>query len=131
MPVTRASVTAHVHNATAPANSITRRCSATWPATMPASPRRAARLKTFEPITTPAPTCWSWRTSAVTAAVISGASAASAASIPSNASESPRRAPTRSSLTTSTQLVTRLIAAASTKAAPKTGSDTRTIRRRQ
>ena len=39
-----------------PASSTTRRCRAIRPATTAASPSIAARLNTFEPITTPAPT---------------------------------------------------------------------------
>ena len=102
--VTTSRQTAAIHIATAPPSSTTRRCSAIWPATTAERPSSAARLNTFEPITTPAPTRCSLRTSAVTAAVISGASAASAASIPSSPSDRPRRAPTRSSRITSTQL---------------------------
>ncbi len=60
------------------------------PETTAPSPSSAARLKTFEPMTTPAPIvrgCWE---SAEIDDVISGLSAASAATTPSSASESPR-----------------------------------------
>ena len=65
----------------------TLRCSRIRPATTAPRPSRAARLNTFDPMTTPAPSrCWPPAT-AVTAAVTSGASAASAATMPSSASE--------------------------------------------
>ena len=102
--------------ATAPPSKTTFRCNAIPPDTTAPKPSRAARLKTFDPTTTPAPTvCW-WCRSAVTEAVISGASAASAAAIPSRASESPSRSPTRSRRDTRTQLVARLTTAPTTKA---------------
>ena len=52
------------------------------PATTAPSPSSAARLKTFDPRTTPAPTVAWWCTKAVMEAVTSGASAARAATIP-------------------------------------------------
>ena len=103
--------------ATAPPRTTTLRCRSIRPATTAPRPRSAARLNTFEPKTTPAPTvCW-WCAIAVIEAVISGVSAASAATMPRLASENPSRSPTRSSRVTSTQLVARLTTAPSTKTA--------------
>ena len=109
-PTTTSRHIAAIHVPTAPDSSTTRRCSAICPATIAARPSIAARLNTFEPITTPAPTLACPWPSAATAAVISGASAASAASTPSRASDIPARSPSRSSRVTSTQLAARLTA---------------------
>ena len=126
-PSTSIRETPAIHSPTVPPSSTTRRCRAMCPATIPARPISAAMLKTLDPRTTPAPMRSSCPTSAVTAAVISGASAASAASMPSSASESPSLAPTRSSEATSRQLVNRLATAPATKIAPRAGSDTASL----
>src|SRR5215469_12403971 len=103
--------------ATIPPRITTLRCRLICPATTAPRPSSAARLNTFDPMTTPAPTrCW-WLATAATTAVTSGASAASAATRPSNASDRPRRSPTRSSRETSSQLVARLTTAPPRKAA--------------
>ena len=86
---------------TTPPSRTTLRCSAMAPATTAPRPRRAARLNTLEPITTPAPTLFWCSARAVTAAVISGASPARAATTPSSASDRPIRSPIRSSRVTS------------------------------
>ena len=99
-----------------PPSRTTRRWNRIRPATTAASPSSAARLNTFEPITTPAPTLAWPRASAVTAEVISGASAASAATSPSQASENPARSASRSSRETSSQLAARLTATPATNA---------------
>jgi len=44
-----------VHIATKPPSTTTRRCKAMNPETTAPSPKRAARLNAFEPMTTPAP----------------------------------------------------------------------------
>ena len=54
--VTVSRVMAATHTAGTPASSTTRRWKAIHPATTAARPSSAARLKTFDPITTPAPT---------------------------------------------------------------------------
>jgi len=100
--------TAATHTAGTPARTTTRRWKPIHPATTAARPSSAARLNTFDPMTTPAPTLAWPRDSAVTAEVISGASAASAATSPSQASENPARSPSRSSRETSSQLAARL-----------------------
>ena len=79
-------------------------------ATSAPTPRSAAKLKTFDPMTTPAPTDCRWLRRALTDEVISGVSAASAAIIPSSASVAPKRLATRSIRDTSSQLVARLTA---------------------
>ncbi len=121
-PSTTTRHTTAIGSATAASSTITRRCSPITPATSAPSPSSAARLNTFEPITTPAPMRDWWPAAAVTAAVISGASAASAATIPSSASLKPSRAPRRSIRETSTQLAPRLIAALSTKSTASSAS---------
>ena len=100
--------TAASHTAGTPDRTTTRRWKPIDPATTAASPSSAARLNTFDPITTPAPTLAWPRASATTEDVISGASAASAATSPSHASENPARSPSRSSRVTSSQLAARL-----------------------
>ena len=100
--------TAATHTAGTPDRTTTRRWKPIHPATTAASPSSAARLNTFDPMITPAPTLACPRASAVTAEVISGASAASAATSPSHASENPARSPSRSSRETSSQLAARL-----------------------
>jgi hypothetical protein len=112
--VTVSRVTTATHTAGTPASSTTRRWKAIQPATTAARPSSAARLKTFDPMITPAPTLGWPRASAVTAEVISGASAASAATSPSQASENPARSPSRSSRETSSQLAARLTATPAT-----------------
>src|SRR5207245_2640696 len=89
--------TAATHTAGTPDRTTTRRWKPTHPATTAASPSSAARLNTFDPMITPAPTLAWPRASATTEEVISGASAASAATSPSHASENPARSPSRSS----------------------------------
>src|SRR5712691_343581 len=76
----------------------------TRPAIRAETPSRAARLKTFDPTTTPTPVSSCPATTAATAEAISGASAPSAVTIPSSASEKPRRSPIRSSSRASTTL---------------------------
>ncbi len=100
VPVVVTRQTTATHRAMIPLRATTLRCRAMLPATTPPRPSSAARLNTFEPMMTPAPTfCWCCA-SAVAAEVISGASAASAATMPSSASDSPSRSPIRSSLVT-------------------------------
>ena len=106
-PSTTATHTPATPVATVPPSTTTLRCSPMPPATTAPRPSRAARLKTFEPRMTPAPSRRSPLAIALTAAVTSGASAAIAAAMPSNASDRPRRSPTRSSRETSSQLVIR------------------------
>ena len=89
-------LTSATHVAVTPSNATTFRCNCTLRATMAPSPSRAARLKTLEPRTTPAPMLpWPWA-EAVTAEVISGESAASATTKPSVASVSRHRPASRS-----------------------------------
>ncbi len=100
-PVVVIRQTAATQSPTTPPSRTTLRCRAMLPATRAPRPSNAARLNTFEPMMTPAPTfCWCWDRAA-TAEVISGASAARAASTPSSASDRPSRSPIRSSLVTS------------------------------
>ena len=116
-PSTTVRHTTATATATVPASRTTLRCNPMRPATTAPRPSRAARLNTFDPMTTPAPSrCWPVAV-ALTAAVTSGASAASAATMPSNASDRPSRSPTRSSRDTSSQLVARLTAAPARNAA--------------
>src|SRR3954452_7033301 len=88
-------------------------------------PRRAARLKTFEPTTTPTPRSPWLATSAVTAVEISGASAPSAVRMPCRPSEAPSRSLTRSSARAKTRLAPRLAATHSTKTGIAAPTDTR------
>src|SRR5215469_13744272 len=110
-PRTTSAHTTATQTATVPVRATTLRCRPIRPAATAPRPSRAARLKTFEPSTTPAPIrCW-WLANAAIAAVTSGASAASAATMPSSASDRPSRSPIRSSRDTSSQLMSRLAAA--------------------
>jgi hypothetical protein len=71
-------------------------------ATSALKPSSAARLKIFEPMTTPTPRSLCPAASAVMAEAISGESAPSAVTMPSNPSEKPSRAAVRSSYAVST-----------------------------
>jgi hypothetical protein len=121
-PTTLTTHTIATHDPAAPPSITTLRWSPMRPATTAPNPSSAARLNTFDPITTPEPTACSWWARAVTAEVISGVSAARAARRPSRASENPIRSPSRSSRVTRTQLVPRLMTAPARKAAMATSA---------
>ena len=93
--ITAATVSRHTaasHTAGTPDRTTTRRWKPIHPATTAASPSSAARLKPFDPMTTPAPTLACPRASAVTAEVISGA-ARPAPATPRKTRPAPRAAP--------------------------------------
>src|SRR5881409_2842201 len=95
----------------------------TGPAITADTPSNAARLKTFEPTTTPTPVSSCPATTAATAEAISGASAPTAVTIPSSASEKPRPSPIRSSSRASTMLEMTVRANAPARSSSATGID--------
>src|SRR5439155_4052779 len=95
----------------------------TGPAIKAETPSKAARLKTFDPTTTPTPVSSCPATTAATAEAISGASAPTAVTIPSSASEKPRRSPIRSSSRASTTLEMTVRANAPARSSSATGID--------
>src|SRR5438046_2192674 len=97
----------------------------TLPATTALSPSSAARLKTFEPITTPTPTFEWLETSAAIAVEISGASAPRAVRIPCSPSDAPRRSLTSSSFRAKTRLAPRLAAMLAQKTRTASPTDIR------
>ena len=88
----------------------------TDPATSAPTPTMAARLKAFDPSTTPSPTSRSPRTIAAIDDASSGPSAARAVSTPSNASVNPSRVPTRSSRSANSAAATSVTPRAARKA---------------
>ena len=101
---TTTTLTRATHVAVTPSSATTPRCNCTLLATMAPSPSRAARLKTLEPSTTPAPMFACLWTEAVIAEVISGESAASATTNPNIASVRCHRPARRSNRETNTAL---------------------------
>ncbi len=120
-PETTTRLTSATHVAVTPSNVTTLRCNCTRLATIAPSPSRAARLKTLEPRTTPAPMLPCPWADAVIAEVISGESAARATTKPSVASVSCHRLARRSSRETNRALAPsdRTAAAGKTMAAER------------
>ena len=125
-------VTARSSRATVASTASHARAGRTAPAAMAPTPIIAARLKTFDPSTTPSPTARSPRRIAATEDDNSGLSAATAVSTPSSTSVKPSLAPKRSSRSANMAAATSVTPRASRKpkAAAVTGSEGMATHRR-